>query len=1451
MKRIIFVLCCFCLPLFTLLTGCGGSSSSSGGTTNAGAPTVSSISPTTVAAGSAATTLTVNGAGFLSTTTVQVNGVAEATTYVSSTQVTAVVPASQLASGAQLSVVALNGSASSGSGTAVNLQVTNPVPTITQLSPTTILADTASLVVTVTGTGFVPTTTIAVNGSARTSTYVSATQMTFALAASDVAASGTLSITAVNAAPGGGSSAVSTIAVNNPVPGTGALSSRAVLTNVTTPPSITVTGTNYVPGSTVLFSGAARATTYISATQISFQLTAADVATVGYFPIAIQNPAPGGGTSSAGYLYILQPTPTPVITSVSPVSFVAGSGPSYIYIYGSNLYQQIGTNYYYIPTTIFWNGTALTGGMSIGLGASPSLFAKVPANLLTTAGTATITVSSSISTPAVSNSLTVNIVPPPAPTLTSISPSAGPINTDTAITLSGTGFTSSSTVALNGVTIPSNYSSSTYLTATIPASALTTPGNANITVTTPAPGGGTTAPLAFTAYLGLVNNDMVYNSADGLLYVSVPGSVAKMGNSIVSVDPVTGNVTRQIWVGSNPNKLALSSDGKQIFVGLDGAGAAAQVNLATGQVVSQFSLGGGTGVYNAPYTAKYLAAVPGQPNSVAVVSNGTGVAIYDSGVARAKNSSSLGFGAGPIAFGSSASTLYTASGSTVYRLTIDSTGVAAGTSIYSGSYSSLNYIQYDNGQIYLNSGAVLNASTGALLGTFYSSASTAAFGPVAPDSTLGLAFVGAGYISTNSPQVLAFNSSTFNPAGSISVSGMNNNSYPYNFVKILRWGQNGLALNTSTQIYLFQSAIVKDLSSTPADLSVTLGAPATATTGSPISYTATVQNLGSNQAQGATLALTLDASLIVNSVTPSQGTCGTGNAFTCDLGTLANGSSAAVSISATPTTAATVKSIASVSSVSYDPTASNNQASASTTVTGSFYAPVPAVTTISPSFIQAGSATFTLTVNGSGFNSSSVVNLNGTALTTTYVSATQLTASVDSSAIVNYGWAPVTVSNPFPGGGISKVAPLTIYSIVSLAPNQIQFDPYSQLFYATLPSASTSPAGNSLVTVNPVTGAIGTPIPLGSEPNAMAESGDGNYLYVGLNGSKSLAQFNLASHTLVQTFPLLDSRYSPPTSFAATSLAVMPGTDTTLAVNNSGSDGILDISGTTATFRPNFAGDSFPTFPDATHLYTYDNYSTGAEFYRYSINANGLTLIDGSTLNGIGGFGGSFKIANGLLYGASGGIANPTTTPPTQIASLALPDFYQSGSSPEGVTVVPDPSLKKEFLMLENLAGTSAYGLVRYDTTTFLPEATLLMPSSVANFSSLWTMQRWGQDGLALLTTGQNYSTNQTVAIFILLRGPFVTPQLLTQNTAASIASSSANSIAHGAGNTLLTLTGSNFLPGVAVTWNGSYRTTTIVDSTHVTVAIPASDLAAAGSGSLVATNPGAAASTALTVTIN
>jgi trimeric autotransporter adhesin len=170
--------------------------------------------------------------------------------------------------------------------------------------------------------------------------------------------------------------------------------------------------------------------------------------------------------------------------------------------------------------------------------------------------------------------------------------------------------------------------------------------------------------------------------------------------------------------------------------------------------------------------------------------------------------------------------------------------------------------------------------------------------------------------------------------------------------------------------------------------------------------------------------------------------------------------------------------------------------------------------------------------------------------------------------------------------------------------------------------------------------------------------------------------------------------------------------------------------------------------------------------------------------------------------------------------------------------------------MAENAAGTWAYGLVRYDLTTYLPEAVLGMPTSASGVASNWTMLRWGQDGLALLSF-DNFGVNPPIVVMILLRGPFVAPQELGTNSAANLTTSSATTITHGSGNTMLTLTGSNFLAGVAVTWNGSYRTTTIVNATHVAVAIPASDLASAGTAMVVTTNPGASTSNALQITIN
>ena len=83
---------------------------------------------------------------------------------------------------------------------------------------------------------------------------------------------------------------------------------------------------------------------------------------------------------------------------------------------------------------------------------------------------------------------------------------------------------------------------------------------------------------------------------------------------------------------------------------------------------------------------------------------------------------------------------------------------------------------------------------------------------------------------------------------------------------------------------------------------------------------------------------------------------------------------------------------------------------------------------------------FTLTVNGSEFVSSSVVNWNGTALATTFVTSSELTATVPASDIGAPGTAAVTVTNPAPGGGASNVM---YFDVANQASSLVFSDLYS------------------------------------------------------------------------------------------------------------------------------------------------------------------------------------------------------------------------------------------------------------------------------------------------------------------------------------------------------------------------------------------------------------------------
>ena len=77
---------------------------------------------------------------------------------------------------------------------------------------------------------------------------------------------------------------------------------------------------------------------------------------------------------------------------------------------------------------------------------------------------------------------------------------------------------------------------------------------------------------------------------------------------------------------------------------------------------------------------------------------------------------------------------------------------------------------------------------------------------------------------------------------------------------------------------------------------------------------------------------------------------------------------------------------------------------------------MPAISQLNPTSTMHGDPTFMLAVNGTNFASNAAVNWNGTAQTTTHVSAGQLTISVPATAVANAGTAQISVTNPGTSG---------------------------------------------------------------------------------------------------------------------------------------------------------------------------------------------------------------------------------------------------------------------------------------------------------------------------------------------------------------------------------------------------------------------------------------------------
>ncbi len=183
-------------------------------------PTLTSLSPASVNAGGAAFTLTVNGTNFVTASSVRWNGNSRPTTFVSSTQLTAAIPASDIANAGSGQVSVLNpvSSTSNVLTLAINaVIVPNPVPVLNTISPLSAPSGGAGFTLTLIGSGFVSGSVVRWNGTSRTTAFVSSSQLTASIPSSDIATVGTAQVAVFNPTPAGGSSGALIFTISGPV----------------------------------------------------------------------------------------------------------------------------------------------------------------------------------------------------------------------------------------------------------------------------------------------------------------------------------------------------------------------------------------------------------------------------------------------------------------------------------------------------------------------------------------------------------------------------------------------------------------------------------------------------------------------------------------------------------------------------------------------------------------------------------------------------------------------------------------------------------------------------------------------------------------------------------------------------------------------------------------------------------------------------------------------------------------------------------------------------------------------------------------------------------------------------------------------------------------------------------------------------------------------------------
>lgn len=234
----------------------GGSSGAASFTVNNPPPVVATVSPANVVAGSGTQTLDLMGTGFVPSSTVEWNGAALATLWVSATDLKAVLPAFALGGSSTSAVTVQNPAPGGGTSAAEVFNITSPKPVLTSISPQIVPAGQAAII-TLTGIGFETNSVVDWNGTPRTTGFVSATMLQVSLSAADLQNVKTESLTVTNPGPNSSTSDSQSLATTNqPFPTIAGVSiSAAPGLNACSQLQITITDKNFYSDSLIHVNG--------------------------------------------------------------------------------------------------------------------------------------------------------------------------------------------------------------------------------------------------------------------------------------------------------------------------------------------------------------------------------------------------------------------------------------------------------------------------------------------------------------------------------------------------------------------------------------------------------------------------------------------------------------------------------------------------------------------------------------------------------------------------------------------------------------------------------------------------------------------------------------------------------------------------------------------------------------------------------------------------------------------------------------------------------------------------------------------------------------------------------------------------------------------------------------------------------------------------------------------